>query len=51
MYSSPKKKAEDQVRLIREVAYQLELPPSLLSFHDVFHVSQLKECQHVPFVK
>ena len=25
-----------------EVAYQLELPESLLGVHDVFHVSQLK---------
>jgi hypothetical protein len=28
-----------------EVAYQLELPPQL---SDVFHVSQLKKCLHVP---
>ena len=27
-----------------EVAYQLELPESLLGVHDVFHVSQLKKC-------
>ena len=31
-----------------EVAYQLELPESLLGVHDVFHVSQLKKCLHVP---
>ena len=31
-----------------EVAYQLELPPSLSVFHDVFHVSQLKKCLRVP---
>ena len=30
-----------------EVAYQLELPESLLGVHDVFHVSQLK-CLCVP---
>ena len=27
-----------------EVAYQLELPKSLLGVHDVFHVNQLKKC-------
>jgi hypothetical protein len=31
-----------------EVAYQLELPESLLGVHDVFHVSQLKKCLWVP---
>ena len=31
-----------------EVAYQLELPESLLGVHDVFHVSQLKKCLCVP---
>ena len=31
-----------------EVAYQLELPKSLSSVHDVFHVSQLKKCLRVP---
>jgi hypothetical protein len=31
-----------------EVAYQLELPESLLDVHDVFHVSQLKKCLRVP---
>ncbi|WVZ63996.1 hypothetical protein U9M48_013582 [Paspalum notatum var. saurae] len=30
-----------------EVAYGLELPPSLSSVHDVFHVSQLKKCLRV----
>jgi hypothetical protein len=30
------------------VAYQLELPDSLLNVHDVFHVSQLKKCLRVP---
>jgi hypothetical protein len=33
---------------IDEVAYQLELPPQLSDVHDVFHVSQLKKCLHVP---
>jgi hypothetical protein len=27
-----------------EVAYQLKLPPQLSDVHDVFYVSQLKEC-------
>jgi hypothetical protein len=31
-----------------EVAYQLELPLQLSDVHDVFHVSQLKKCLHVP---
>jgi hypothetical protein len=31
-----------------EVAYQLSLPESLSSVHDVFHVSQLKKCLRVP---
>jgi hypothetical protein len=31
-----------------EVVYQLELPPQLSDMHNVFHVSQLKKCLHVP---
>jgi hypothetical protein len=31
-----------------EVAYRLELPPSLSGVHDVFHVSQLKKFLGVP---
>ena len=31
-----------------EVAYQLELPQSLVGVHNVFHVSQLKKCLRVP---
>jgi hypothetical protein len=31
-----------------EAAYQLELSPQLSDVHDVFHVSQLKKCLHVP---
>jgi hypothetical protein len=30
------------------VAYKLELPPSLVGVHDIFHVSQLKKCLKVP---
>jgi hypothetical protein len=30
------------------VAYKLELPPSLVGVHDVFHVSQLKKCLKAP---
>jgi hypothetical protein len=35
-------------RWVGEMAYQLELPDSLLDVHNVFHVSQLKKCLHVP---
>jgi hypothetical protein len=31
-----------------EVAYQLELSQQLFDVHDVFHVSQLKKCLHMP---
>ena len=31
-----------------EVAYRLELPPSLSGVHDIFHISQLKKCLRVP---
>ena len=31
-----------------EVSYQLELPEELSAFHDVFLVSLLRKCLHVP---
>lgn len=31
-----------------EVSYQLDLPPHLAEFHDVFHVSLLRKCLQVP---
>ena len=31
-----------------EVSYQLELPPELSEFHDVFHISLLRKCLEVP---
>jgi hypothetical protein len=34
--------------LEKRVAYQLELSPQLFVVHDMFHVSQLKKCLHVP---
>jgi hypothetical protein len=35
-------------RWVGEMAYQLELPDNLSDVHNVFHVSQLKKCLHVP---
>jgi hypothetical protein len=31
-----------------KVTYKLELPPSLVGVHDIFHVSQLKKCLKAP---
>jgi hypothetical protein len=33
---------------LRDVAYGLELPPSLVGVHNMFHVSQLKKCLKPP---
>jgi hypothetical protein len=30
------------------VAYKLDLPPSLAGVHDIFHMSQLKKCLKAP---
>jgi hypothetical protein len=35
-------------RQVGEMAYQLELPDNLSGEHNVFHMSQLKECLRVP---
>jgi hypothetical protein len=32
----------------KNVAYKLELPPSLVGVHAIFHVSQLKKCLKAP---
>jgi hypothetical protein len=29
---------------LRNVAYRLELPPTLVGVHNVFHISQLRKC-------
>jgi hypothetical protein len=31
-----------------KVSYKLELPPSLVGVHDIFHISQLKKCLKAP---
>jgi hypothetical protein len=36
------------LKRVGEVVYQLELPEHLAYVHDVFHVSQLKQCLRVP---
>jgi hypothetical protein len=36
------------LRRVGEMSYQLELPDNLSEVHNVFHVSQLKECLRVP---
>jgi hypothetical protein len=33
---------------LRNLAYKLELPPSLVGVHDVFYVSQFKKCLKAP---
>jgi hypothetical protein len=35
-------------RRVGEMAYQLELPDNLSNVHNMFHVSRLKKCLHVP---
>jgi hypothetical protein len=32
----------------RSVAYKLQLSPSLVGVHDIFHISQLKKCLKAP---
>jgi len=34
------------LKKVSPVAYKIEMPPSLASVHDVFHVSQLRKCVH-----
>lgn len=36
------------IKKIGAVAYKLELPEDMSNVHDVFHVSQLKQCLQVP---
>ena len=36
------------IKKVGAVAYQLELPQSLSAVHNVFHISQLKQCHRVP---
>jgi hypothetical protein len=31
-----------------DLAYKLDLPPSIAGVHDIFHVSQLKKCLKAP---
>jgi len=35
-------------KTVGAVAYQLELPQSLSAVHNVFHISQLKQCHRIP---
>ena len=36
------------IKKVGAVAYQLELPQSLSTVHNVFHISQFKKCHRVP---
>jgi hypothetical protein len=36
------------LKICGPVAYHLQLPPQLITIHDIFHVSQLRKCVKVP---
>jgi hypothetical protein len=36
------------IKICGPVAYRVRLPPPLAAIHNIFHVSKLKKCTHVP---